>query len=70
MSFFSNDCVENGEGMVSLPDTARSGDALESYRSYMPLIGKRPKFRVTTQEAYGVERPQNVTHINVVDLCI
>ncbi|KAI9456489.1 hypothetical protein HD554DRAFT_2145206 [Boletus coccyginus] len=49
---------ENGEGTVSLPETARSDDAFESHRSCVPLTGKQPRFRVMTQESYSVERPQ------------
>ncbi|KAI9573272.1 WD40-repeat-containing domain protein [Boletus coccyginus] len=48
---------ENGQGTVSLPNMAHSDDALESHHACMPLTGKPRRFRVTTQEAYSVERP-------------
>ena len=58
-SFLDNVLVEHGERIAPLPDTVvlHSDGAHESNDSRMPTEGRQARFKVTTQEAYNVERP-------------
>ena len=58
-SFLANVPAENGERIAPLPDTAalHSDGAHERNHSCVATAGSQPRFRVTTQEAYIVERP-------------